>query len=134
MRIACVVGARPNFVKMAPILKALEGYAAVETTLIHTGQHYDPKLSDVFFNELAMKTPDVCLEVGAEVAEQWAAPPSDRAAKLVNRSPDGLDGLLFEVEPGAKNVDGQLSRSIPEPATLALILVGAAMMWRRREA
>ncbi|MAE66650.1 MAG: hypothetical protein CMJ18_20470 [Phycisphaeraceae bacterium] len=74
------------------------------------------------------------LNDSAEVTEQWAAPPSDRAAKLVNRSPDGLNGLLFEVEPAAKSAEAQFSESIPEPATLALILVGAAMMWRRREA
>ena len=68
LRFACVVGARPNFMKMAPIIRALEsealdGKAAV--TLIHTGQHYDANLSDVFFVELGMRTPDISLEVGS---------------------------------------------------------------------
>ena len=63
--LACVVGARPNFMKMAPLLRALETYRYVEPVLIHTGQHYDGNLSDVFFDELGIKTPDVHLEVGS---------------------------------------------------------------------
>ncbi len=62
---ACVVGARPNFMKMAPLLRALEKYPDVRTTLIHTGQHYDSQLSDVFFDDLGMKRPDIHLEVGS---------------------------------------------------------------------
>ena len=62
---ACVVGARPNFMKMAPLLWALKAYPSVGTTLIHTGQHYDENLSDVFFAELNMPRPDVFLEVGS---------------------------------------------------------------------
>jgi len=65
LHLACVVGARPNFMKMAPLLRALEKYPHVRTTLIHTGQHYDGNLSDVFFEELGMKRPDICLEVGS---------------------------------------------------------------------
>jgi UDP-N-acetylglucosamine 2-epimerase (non-hydrolysing) len=65
IQLACVVGARPNFMKMAPLLRALEPYSRVETTLIHTGQHYDENLSDVFFAELGMKRPDVSLDVGS---------------------------------------------------------------------
>lgn len=64
-RLACIVGARPNFMKMAPILKAFEAYNGVETVLVHTGQHYDKNLSDVFFEELDMKRPDISLEVGS---------------------------------------------------------------------
>ena len=61
MKIACIVGARPNFMKIAPILRCLESCADVETQLIHTGQHYDAALSDVFFNELGLPRPDVKL-------------------------------------------------------------------------
>ncbi len=62
--IACIVGARPNFMKMAPILRALDAYSNVCTTLIHTGQHYDANLSDVFFQELGIKSPDHFLNIG----------------------------------------------------------------------
>jgi len=51
--------------KMAPILKAFEAYADAETYLIHTGQHYDTALSDVFFEELGIRTPDISLGVGS---------------------------------------------------------------------
>ena len=63
--LACVVGARPNFMKMAPLLQALEAYPCFRPVLIHTGQHYDKCLSGVFLEELRMKRPDVSLEVGS---------------------------------------------------------------------
>ena len=65
MNLACVVGARPNFMKMAPLLRALRAYQFVRPVLVHTGQHYDAELSDVFFEELDMPRPDVSLEVGS---------------------------------------------------------------------
>lgn len=65
MHIACIVGARPNFMKMAPILRAFEKYENVKTTLIHTGQHYDKALSDVFFEELEIKKPEISLNIGS---------------------------------------------------------------------
>lgn len=48
MRVLAVVGARPNFVKIAPILAELVEYRGVTTTLVHTGQHYDAQMSDAF--------------------------------------------------------------------------------------
>lgn len=65
LRLVCVVGARPNFMKMAPLLRALAAYPRVRATLVHTGQHYDKSLSDVFFDELGMPRPDLSLEVGS---------------------------------------------------------------------
>lgn len=65
MHIACIVGARPNFMKMAPILRAFNKYENVKTTLIHTGQHYDKSLSDVFFEELEIKKPEISLNIGS---------------------------------------------------------------------
>lgn len=65
MKIACVVGARPNFMKMAPIIEALRRLPAMEPTLIHTGQHYDPIMSKVFFDDLGLPKPDVYLGVGS---------------------------------------------------------------------
>jgi UDP-N-acetylglucosamine 2-epimerase (non-hydrolysing) len=60
-----VVGARPNFMKAAPVLRALENLEGFKQTLVHTGQHYDASMSDVFFSELGMPTPNVNLEVGS---------------------------------------------------------------------
>lgn len=65
MRIGFVVGARPNFMKVAPILRAIEGRSGIEPVLIHTGQHYDRSLSDVFFEELGIRRPDISLGIGS---------------------------------------------------------------------
>jgi UDP-N-acetylglucosamine 2-epimerase (non-hydrolysing) len=74
-RLLLVVGARPNFVKIAPIVRALADHAGILVSrLVHTGQHYDQAMSDVFFGELAIPTPDVHLEVGSDThARQTAA-------------------------------------------------------------
>ncbi len=61
----CVVGARPNFVKIAPIMRALRAMEGVATRLIHTGQHYDVAMNHAFFEELSIPEPDVNLEVGS---------------------------------------------------------------------
>ncbi len=59
-----VVGARPNFIKAAPVIRALSGLQ-VRQRLVHTGQHYDPLLSDIFFRDLSLPSPDVSLGVGS---------------------------------------------------------------------
>jgi UDP-N-acetylglucosamine 2-epimerase (non-hydrolysing) len=59
-----VVGARPNFIKIAPIMRALRAAGAFDLMLVHTGQHYDAAMSDVFFAELALPDPDIHLGVG----------------------------------------------------------------------
>jgi len=65
LHISAVVGARPNFMKMAPLLAEVRQRANVTARLIHTGQHYSPEMSATFFDELGMPTPDVNLEVGS---------------------------------------------------------------------
>lgn len=60
-----VVGARPQFVKLGPIVKAIEARSDVEHVIVHTGQHYDPLLSDVFFRDLGIPEPDAHLGVGS---------------------------------------------------------------------
>lgn len=65
MHILHVVGARPNFIKAAPVMRALAERPDVRQTLVHTGQHYDKNLSDIFFSQLSMPEPDINLEVGS---------------------------------------------------------------------
>ncbi|MCF6236490.1 MAG: UDP-N-acetylglucosamine 2-epimerase (non-hydrolyzing) [Gammaproteobacteria bacterium] len=63
--IFCIVGARPNFMKIAPIMAALETTEGLHAKLVHTGQHYDVAMNLQFFEQLGIPTPDVDLEVGS---------------------------------------------------------------------
>ena len=65
MRIINIVGARPNFMKVAPLMAAYRRYPAIEPILIHTGQHYDERMSDLFFRQLGIPEPDLNLGVGS---------------------------------------------------------------------
>ena len=66
MRVLSIVGARPNFVKVAPIIRALEKHPhSFVHHLVHTGQHYDEQMSGSFFTDLKMPRPDVNLCVGS---------------------------------------------------------------------
>lgn len=71
--ILCVAGARPNFMKIAPILRAFAADSRFRAKLVHTGQHYDEKLSKVFFEDLAIPRPDIELEVGSGSHAQQTA-------------------------------------------------------------
>ena len=72
IKIIIVAGARPNFMKIRPFMKEIEKYVSqrdpdspmVQTLLVHTGQHYDENMSDVFFRELGIQEPDINLGVG----------------------------------------------------------------------
>ena len=65
IRAVVVVGARPNFMKAAPLLRAMKKYREIEPILVHTGQHYDFLMSEAFFRDLKMPKPDVYLGVGS---------------------------------------------------------------------
>ena len=65
MKIVSVVGARPNFMKVAPLCRALKAYPQVEHVLVHTGQHYDVRMSEQFFKELDIPNPDINLGIGS---------------------------------------------------------------------
>jgi UDP-N-acetylglucosamine 2-epimerase (non-hydrolysing) len=64
-RIISVVGARPNFMKVAPLEREFKKHDAIEHLIVHTGQHYDKDMSDVFFEQLGLPTPDRSLGVGS---------------------------------------------------------------------
>ena len=65
MKIIYIVGARPNFMKVAPVMREAEKHKEFEQILVHTGQHYDKKMSKCFFEELGIRKPDINLEVGS---------------------------------------------------------------------
>src|SRR5262245_6670232 len=73
LKLLLVSGARPNFMKIAPLIHHIQGHNAnrkngdvqIDFSLVHTGQHYDAKMSDVFFRELSIPAPDISLDVGS---------------------------------------------------------------------
>ena len=108
--VMCVVGARPNFVKAAPVIHALATRPGVHVTVLHTGQHYDRALSDSFIEQLDMPTPNYCLGVGSgSHAEQTAA-------VLV-----GAERVLKESPPDALIVVGDVN------STVAAAMAGAKL-------
>lgn len=93
MRITIIAGARPNFIKIAPIIKAIEKAIKdnqnISFRLVHTGQHYDHKMSGSFFEQLGIPEPDVNLECGGgSQAEQTASIMINFEKELINNPPD----------------------------------------------
>lgn len=92
LNITHVVGARPNFMKAAPVFFALQAYPKVKQLLVHTGQHYDERMSEVFFRQLGMPRPDVNLEVGSGSHAFQTAEIMVRFEKVLNEN--GADWLV----------------------------------------
>jgi UDP-N-acetylglucosamine 2-epimerase (non-hydrolysing) len=85
MKILSVVGARPNLVKIAPLLRAMRHHPEIHPVLVHTGQHYDQALSDIFFRQMAIPQPDINLEVGSG-SHAW------QTAEILKRLEPTLEG------------------------------------------
>ena len=86
MRVICVAGARPNYMKVKPVMDALEERAA-DVILVHTGQHYDAAMNDVFFADLGIRPPDHRLQVGSAPRE----PSEDRRCRRRIARPGPID-------------------------------------------
>jgi UDP-N-acetylglucosamine 2-epimerase (non-hydrolysing) len=100
MLICNVVGARPNFMKMAPVIEALSA-RGLPQVLVHTGQHYDSTMSQVFFDELGMPKPDIFLGVG-----------SDNQARQTAKIMVGFDAVCEERKPDLVIVAGDVNSTI----------------------
>ncbi len=90
MKILHVVGARPNFMKAAPVMRALNDHKGFEQQLVHTGQHYDAGMSDVFFRQLGLPEPDVNLEVDSATHAVQTAEIMMRFEKAVQQNKPDL--------------------------------------------
>jgi UDP-N-acetylglucosamine 2-epimerase (non-hydrolysing) len=89
MKVLSVVGARPNFVKIAALMAELQQHPGIRPLLVHTGQHYDLEMSDFFFQELGIPQPDINLEVGSASAACQIAQIMERLEPvLVTERPD----------------------------------------------
>lgn len=87
-RLVCVVGARPNYMKMGPVIAALRRQALFRPFLVHTGQHYDPAMNDQFFRDLGLPEPDVNLGVGSASHAVQTAEIMKRFEPVLEDAPD----------------------------------------------
>ncbi len=96
-RIFDVVGARPNFMKIAPVLAEMRRHPEIAPFLVHTGQHYDYQMSQVFFEQLAVPEPDFNLEVGSGSHHKQTAEVMNRFGELVERERPDLIVVVGDV-------------------------------------
>ncbi len=112
MHILHVVGARPNFMKAAPVIRALAKWPEARQTLVHTGQHYDKNLSDVFFSQLNMPEPDVNLEVGSG-SHAW------QTAEVMTR----FEPVVLERKPDVVLVYGDVNSTVAAALVCSKLLI-----------
>lgn len=101
MRVATVVGARPQFIKAAAVSRILRTIDGLEEVIVHTGQHYDEKMSDVFFEELEIHAPGYNLDAGS-------GPHGAQTARML----EGIERVLIEVEPDVVVVYGDTNSTL----------------------
>ena len=101
MKVVHIVGARPNFMKVAPVLNALKARKGIVQTLVHTGQHYDVNMSGVFFEQLGIPVPDVNLAVGS-------GSHAKQTAEIMTR----LEPVVAELKPDIVLVYGDVNSTI----------------------
>jgi UDP-N-acetylglucosamine 2-epimerase (non-hydrolysing) len=115
MHILHVVGARPNFMKAAPVLHALRTRPGMRQTLVHTGQHYDKNLSDIFFSQLEIPAPDVNLGVGSSTHAR-------QTADIMT----GFEPVLLERKPDIVLVYGDVNSTVAAALVCAKLLIPVA--------
>lgn len=112
MRILHVVGARPNFMKVAPVHAALAARSGVHQILVHTGQHYDAFMSDIFFQQLNIPEPDYNLSVGSGSHAQ-------QTAEIMSR----LEPVILETKPDVVFVYGDVNSTVAAALVCSKLLV-----------
>ncbi len=101
MKIINIVGARPNFMKIAPLMEAYRSRPEINSLLVHTGQHYDEEMSDLFFKQLGIPRPDINLEVGSS-SHGW------QTAEIMKR----FEPVVLEEKPDLVVVVGDVNSTI----------------------
>ncbi|MBI4508377.1 MAG: UDP-N-acetylglucosamine 2-epimerase (non-hydrolyzing) [Deltaproteobacteria bacterium] len=120
VKILCIAGARPNFMKIAPLLRAFSSEPFFEPRLLHTGQHYDDKLSRIFFEDLRIPRPDVELEVGSG---SHAA----QTAEIMRR----FEPVLRDEQPHAVLVVGDVNSTIACALVTAKFQLESPFAWKQ---
>ena len=101
IKVLNVVGARPNFMKIAPLMEAYRQVPSIRPTLVHTGQHYDQALSELFFNQLGIPKPDINLDVGS-------GSHATQTAEIMKR----FEPVVLDLKPDAVLVVGDVNSTI----------------------
>jgi UDP-N-acetylglucosamine 2-epimerase (non-hydrolysing) len=112
LRVLHIVGARPNFMKVAPVMNALRAREHVVQTLVHTGQHYDANMSDIFFEQLGIPAPDVNLAVGSGTHAR-------QTADIMTR----FEPVLLDVQPDIVLVYGDVNSTVAAALVCAKLAV-----------
>jgi UDP-N-acetylglucosamine 2-epimerase (non-hydrolysing) len=112
MNVLHIVGARPNFMKVAPVLGAIRERGTARQVLVHTGQHYDVNMSDVFFEHLGIPKPDFNLEVGSGTHAQ-------QTAGIMTK----LEPLVLDQKPDLVLVYGDVNSTVAAALVCAKLLV-----------
>lgn len=115
MKIDCIVGARPNFVKIAPIMRAFQATRSTRVRLIHTGQHYDVAMNEIFFQELGIPDPDINLEVGSGTN-------TEQTARIML----GLEPIFLNDKPDMLVVVGDVNSTVAAAMVAAKLLIPLA--------
>jgi UDP-N-acetylglucosamine 2-epimerase (non-hydrolysing) len=110
-----VAGARPNFMKLAPVVRALAAQRRVPFRIVHTGQHYDPSMNDVFFEQLGIPSPDVHLDVGS-------GSHGAQTARILER----YETHLLQTRPAATVVFGDVNSTLA--CALAAVKLGVSVV------
>ena len=113
--IVLVAGARPNFMKIGPIMHALAGHPSLSPFLVHTGQHYDKAMSEQFFTELDIPEPDINLGVGGGTHGAMTAQVLEK-----------MEALLMERQPAAVLVVGDVNSTIAAALAAAKLCIPVA--------
>src|SRR6185295_9611184 len=87
--IALILGARPNFIKAAPFLREAKNHPEFTFTIIHTGQHFDKEMSDVFFEQMQIPKPDIHLDIQGQLH-------TEKIGKMFNELKKVLDNKKFD--------------------------------------
>ena len=115
LKIINIVGARPNLPKIAPLIREMRRHPEIEPILVHTGQHYDDSLSDIFFRQMGIPAPDINLEVGSG---SHAA----QTAEVLRR----IEPVLIEQKPDIVLVVGDVNSTVAVSLAAAKLGIGIA--------
>src|SRR5256884_3075925 len=115
LKILNIVGARPNLPKIAPLRREMQRHPEIEPILVHTGQHYDDKLSDIFFRQMGIPEPHVTLEVGS-------GSHASQTAEILKR----IEPVLLDRKPDLVLVVGDVNSTIAVSLAAAKLGIRAA--------